>query len=88
MQEATYEQACDMFTDSKCVKIPYKYSDNIEHMQKYLNGIADETGEDIITAILYIESKRMHIVSPSEHYIVNNVNGNEYDAFYINRAYN
>lgn len=89
MTTITYQEACDMFVDAKCVSVPYEYHnmETVEPMQLYLGLLSKDSGEDLINATLSIDSKLMHIVSPSENYVVNNVTESEYDAFYICRAY-
>jgi hypothetical protein len=89
MENITYQEASEIFADAVCVSVPYKYHnmDTIEPMQLYLSSLSKETGEDLINATLLLDKNQMHIISPSEHYIVNDVNSNDYDAFYICRAY-
>lgn len=89
MQNITYEQACELFTDSICVSVPMKYHsiDTIDEMQLYLGLLATERGEDLINAVLNVSSNKMHIVSPSEHYVVEHVNDTEFSAFQITHSY-
>lgn len=93
MQTITYEEACEIFTDAQCVSVPYKYHNmGHEQMQLYLGLLSKENkyglGGDFINATLTLgHVNNMHIISPSEHYVVKDVTEKEYDAFYIARAY-
>lgn len=93
METITYEEACLIFEDAQCVSVPYKYHnmDTSEPMQLYLGLLSKENryglGGDFINATLHLGSNKMHIISPSEHYVVKDVSEKEYNAFYITRAY-
>lgn len=89
MQTITYQEACEIFADAQCIPVPYRLHnmDTSDEMQLYLNLLSG-TGGDFINATLTLgHVNNMHIISPSEHYVVKDVTEKEYDAFYIARAY-